>query len=98
MTTPLRQAQDRLGPAHEVADRDVRGYLGEHVDVIARKHAVDDRHAHFGTDLSDHLANPQMHVAMQHLEPIFSCAELRFGAQRDDSDDEMLCDNRCYSP
>ncbi len=53
----------------------MRGYLDEHVDVIAGKYAVDDRHAHFGTDLSDNLANPQTHLAMQHLEPIFRCPD-----------------------
>ena len=36
---------------------------------------LDDRHAHFGTDLSDNLANPQTHLAMQHLEPIFLCPD-----------------------
>ncbi|KMS58805.1 hypothetical protein V473_08575 [Sphingobium cupriresistens LL01] len=53
----------------------MRGYLDAHVDVIARKRAVDDRHAHFGTDLSDNLANPQTHLAMQHIEPIFRYPE-----------------------
>src|SRR5665647_95896 len=45
-----------LGAAHEVADRDMRRYLDEHMDVVARQGTVDDRHAHLGADLPDDLA------------------------------------------
>ncbi len=41
------------------------------MDMVARQHTVDDRHAHLRTDLPDDLANPQAHLTVQHLEPIF---------------------------
>ena len=59
-----------LGPANEVADRDVRWYLDKHVDVIVRQSAVDDRHAHLLADLPDDLPHPEPHRATQYLEPI----------------------------
>ena len=55
----------------EVADGDMRRDLDEHMDVVARQRAIDDRHAHLGTDLPDDLSDPQAHFAPQHLEPIF---------------------------
>lgn len=36
---------------------------------------MDDGHTHFGTNLSDDLPNPQAHLAMQHLKPIFRCPD-----------------------
>jgi hypothetical protein len=59
------------GTAAEVADRDMRRDFHEHVDMIARQYAMNDRHAHFGTNLSNDLQDPQAHLAMQHFEPIF---------------------------
>lgn len=43
----------------------------EHVNVIARQHAIDDGHAHFVPHLPDDLAHPEADLAMEHLEPIF---------------------------
>ena len=59
-----------LGPAHEVADRDMRRDFHEHVDVIAGQCAVDDRHAHLAADLTDDLADPDPDLAVEHLEPV----------------------------
>ena len=60
-----------LGPAHEVADRDMGRDFDEHMDVIAREHAMNDGDAHLGTDLPDDLTHPQTDLAAQHLEPVF---------------------------
>ena len=59
-----------LCPAHEVADRDIWRNLDEHVDVILRQGAVDDRHAHLLAHLPDDLAHPQADIANQHLVAI----------------------------
>ena len=48
----------------------MRRDLDEHMDVIARQSAIDDRHTHFGADLPDNLTHPQPHFAMEHLEPV----------------------------
>ncbi len=63
------------GPAHEVADRDMRRYLDEHMDVIARQRAVDDRHAHFRAQLPDDLAHSEADLAMQHFVPVLRCPD-----------------------
>jgi hypothetical protein len=36
-----------LDPAHEIADRNVRRYLDEQVDMLARQNARYDLHAQF---------------------------------------------------
>src|SRR5690606_8166448 len=59
-----------LGPAHEVADRDVRRDFDEHVNVVARQGTVDDGHAHFSANLLDDLTHSEADLAMQHLEPV----------------------------
>ena len=59
-----------LGPTDEVADRDMRRYLDEHMDVIARQSAVDDGYAHLLADLPDDLAHPQTHITDEHLVPV----------------------------
>ncbi len=38
--------------------------------VITLQGAVDDCHAHLGTDLLNSLAHPEPDLAMEHLEPI----------------------------
>ena len=59
-----------LGPADEVADRDVWRDFDEHVDVITCEGTVDDRHAHLLAHLPDDLAHPQADIANQHLVAI----------------------------
>src|SRR5262245_21531972 len=59
-----------LGPADEVADRDVRRDFDEQVDMVARQGAVDNGDAHLSTDLPNDLAHPEPHLAVQHLEPV----------------------------
>lgn len=56
--------------ADEVADRNVRRDFDEDMDVVARQGAIDDRHAHLVADLTDDLAHPEPHFAMEHFEPI----------------------------
>ena len=48
----------------------MRRDFDEHVDVIARQRAGDDRHAHFSADLLDNLANSGPDLAVEHLEPV----------------------------
>src|SRR3546814_539274 len=64
-----------LCPSDEVADGDVRRDFDEHMDVVARQHAIDDRHPQLVANLLDDLAHPEPHLAMQHLEPIFRCPD-----------------------
>src|ERR1019366_4557592 len=64
-----------LCPAHEVADRDMRWYFHEHMDVIARQGTVDDGHTHLSADLPDDLAHSDPDLAMQHFEPILRCPD-----------------------
>ena len=64
-----------LGAAHEVADRDMRRYFHEHMDVIARQRPIDDRHAHLGADLPDDLAHSDPDLAMQHLVAVLGCPD-----------------------
>src|SRR5512141_1474003 len=50
-------------PAHEVADGDMGRDFDEHMDMISRQRAVDDRDAHLGAYLPDDVAHPQAHLA-----------------------------------
>src|SRR3546814_20103613 len=64
-----------LCPSDEVADGDVRRDFDEHMDVVARQHAIDDRHPQLVANPLDDLAHPEPHLAMQHLETIFLCSD-----------------------
>ena len=55
---------------HEVSDRDMRRDFDEHVDVIARQRAVDDRHAYLAAYLLAVVADPDPDLAMEHIEPV----------------------------
>ena len=55
---------------HEPTDRNVRWYLDEKMQMISRKNAIDDRHAHLAANLADDLPYPDAHVTEEHLVSI----------------------------
>lgn len=59
-----------FGALHQIADGDMGRHRDEHVDVIARQHALDDLHAHFTADLPDDVPHPLAQLALQHLVAI----------------------------
>lgn len=56
-----------FGPVDEVADRDMRRYLDEQVDMVARQGAVDDGHAQLRANLPDDVPHSDPHLALQCL-------------------------------
>jgi hypothetical protein len=65
-----------LGPAHEVADRDVRRDFGEHMHIIARQGTVDDDQAQFVVHLPNDLSRLQADLALQHIETVVGSPDM----------------------
>ena len=57
--------------ANEVADRDMRWYLDEHVDVLFGQNAGDDLDSQFLADLPDNRSYPLPQRAFQNLIAVF---------------------------
>src|SRR5450759_5366904 len=57
--------------ANEVADRDMRWYVDEHVDVLFGQNAGDDLDSQFLADLPDNRSYPLPQRAFQNLIAVF---------------------------
>lgn len=60
-----------LHQPHEIADRLFWRDGHEHMDVIARQHALDDFNVALCTDLTTDITDPQAQPTLQHLEAVF---------------------------
>ncbi len=60
-----------LHPLHHLRDRTLRRDRDQQMDMVARQHALDDRHAQFGAGLADDIPDAPPQIAFEDLVSVF---------------------------